>query len=378
MASPRRPSPTDSPRRPPRRDPAVASIALAWRELTGSGDRRTLVACSAGCDSSALLLALSAVTSQLVVGHVLHDLRPTGETAQDRDAAGRLAGALGLPFVAAEVRVRGWAGNAEANARRARYGALASLAASSGCRFIATAHHADDQLESVLMGLLRGAGPRGLSGVARRRALHAGEGAPVTLVRPMLGSADGRCRPITRAECERLCAEAGWAWREDRSNADTALLRNALRGEVIPILRRLRPRAAEHAAAAAAIQSDMARLLGRAAVEQAARLGNLSAGRGDNGDGSLWPREEARALPPALLFEMLRVRLLDPGGGGGGSGGADRLTRRVLGPIVRAVRDGRTDPRTFDLPMLPVPRRVRVEAERVLFLDPPRGPGLAV
>ncbi|MCC6320103.1 MAG: tRNA lysidine(34) synthetase TilS [Phycisphaerales bacterium] len=331
---------------------------------------RTLVACSGGCDSSALLIALASVTGEIVVAHIVHDLRPRAEALAGKHAAAELAEAFGLPFVSAEVAVRfPPGGNTEARARTARYRALATLAREQGCGFIATAHHADDQLETLLMALMRGSGPRGLSGVARSRRLGPPSGRPVRVIRPMLGTSDARSRPLTRADAERLCRAAGWSWQEDRTNADTVLLRNALRAEVLPVLRRLRPRSAEHAAAAAMIQHDLARLLDAAARDRAISLDARS------GSPEAWPRSELRRLSPTLLARVLRARILNPTslsparGSDGESGeerpGADRLGRRTLGPLIRAIRDRVTHPRTFTFPASSL--TVRVTANQVRF-----------
>ncbi|VAX42586.1 tRNA(Ile)-lysidine synthetase, partial [hydrothermal vent metagenome] len=174
-----------------RRDRMTRGVVARWRALTGGQpaddhDRRTLVACSGGADSVALVLMLAAgggVGSEIVVGHVLHDLRSADETAADRDLVAGLAARLGLRFVEAPVTVRDQPGNAEGNAREARYHQLERLAWETGCPFVATAHHANDQVETMLMAMLRGAGVGGMAGMEPRRGL--GERG-IALVRPML------------------------------------------------------------------------------------------------------------------------------------------------------------------------------------------------
>src|SRR4051794_36385139 len=108
-----------------RRDPVIAAIVRAWRrQTTPHRERRagagqpTLIACSGGADSCALVLALATATDRLIVAHVVHDLRPAAEALRDRDVAKHLAEHLGLEFVQAHVRVRaeGGGGNAEAAA----------------------------------------------------------------------------------------------------------------------------------------------------------------------------------------------------------------------------------------------------------------------
>jgi tRNA(Ile)-lysidine synthase len=316
-----------------RRDPGVRRIALAWRRLTGGTsrsipetDRRTLVACSGGADSSALVLALAAVTGELVVGHVVHDLRPRDEAGGDRDAALALAGRLGLPFDEAEICARTLPGNTEANARRLRYTALEDLALRHGCAFIATAHHGDDQVETVLMALLRGAGPLGLGGIRPSRRLSD----KLTLIRPALA--------LDRDECRRLCVAAGCAWREDLTNLDTSRLRAAIRSEIIPALKRLRPGLIRRVGDSATLLRDAAGLIDEraAALVEAARQLD---------DSILWPRGALRGQPDAVLGQAIRRAAGQLEGGRG----ADALGSAALGPLLRAIREWDAEPRLFEL-----------------------------
>ncbi len=337
-------------RRLSKRDPLVAAILRAWRQLTihptagrtGPG-APTLVACSGGADSSALLLALGAAKHRIVVGHVLHDMRPAPDAAADRDAVKTLAQALGLEFVEERVKVTAGStfsdddarlGNPEAEARRLRYAALARMAMARGIRFVATAHHADDQVETMLMSLVRGAGLRGLSGVAPRRRLIKG-GSGVWLIRPMLG--------VTRADSERLCHAAGWAWREDTTNSDTTRLRSAIRHGVIPQLTRLRPGVPARIARTTALIRDAAGLVDE-------RVGGILAEGRRPGDAATpatsftWARQRLRAERAIVVGSVLRRAASSLTTGAG----LDRLNRRLVDPAVRAVRDRITDPRRFN------------------------------
>lgn len=312
-----------------RADPAAAAIIREWRALTGGADvrdpeRRTLIACSGGCDSSALALTLAAASPHLVIAHIVHDLRPPQEAHADRDAARDLATSLDLPFATAAIAARAQPGNLEAAARRLRYRALVSLARQHRCPFIATAHHADDLLETMLMRLLRGTGPAGLAPIWPRRTIDR-----VTVVRSMLS--------ISRADAERLCALAGHAWRTDSSNDDTALLRNDLRANVIPHLRRLSPTVAQRAAATSALLAQSAAL-----VEAAAR--RLLSGAASPEPSTLsWPRQRLRRVPAIILGALLRrsAHTLAQGWR------TDRLSQRVLSAAAEAIRGRSTDPRTF-------------------------------
>ena len=200
---------------------------LAGLSLRGS---RVLVAVSGGRDSCVLLDLLQRGAAELelglVVAHVHHGLR--GADA-DLDAAHveELARAGGLAFRLARVdpesstrvspsRIRP---SLEEAARDLRRAALVALAGETGCRTIATAHHAGDQAETLLLRLLRGTGPDGLAGMAPR-------------------SEDGRfIRPLLAVSPDAIAAWAlshALVWRDDASNDDRRFSRNRLRHDVIP------------------------------------------------------------------------------------------------------------------------------------------------
>lgn len=289
------------------------------------------MAVSGGGDSSGMVLALASlgerVRGNLVVAHVRHDLRPGAVTREDERAVVRLAAALGLQCVRAMVRVRTRPGNAEANARRARYAALERLARRCGCGFVATAHHADDQAESVVMALIRGAGPRGLAGIAPRRRLGPG----VDLIRPCLG--------VRSEELRRLCRAAGWAWREDATNLDLGRLRARVRYEIMPLLERLRPGAVERIADAAWVQRE----LGVAVSRAAARVLKAVCGPpgGQDRAARTWSRAALRRVNPAVLGEMLRAAVVERRGGTG----SDRVPLRTIRRAVEMIRDRSTEAR---------------------------------
>lgn len=318
-----------------RRHAVARRIGRDWRLLTGGGeardaDRPTLVACSGGVDSSALAIGLAGVKPRVVLGHVVHDLRDREDALGDRDSVRALGERLGLRVLEREAPVRARGGNLEGEARRGRYEALRGMAAEAGCRFVVTAHHADDQLETVLMRLLRGSGPRGLGGIMATRALGDADGG-ISVARPMLGMA--------REEAVRLCEDFGWAWREDASNRDVSFFRNALRAEVLPVLKRLRPDAAERVSGTA----EVCRLAADA-IERRARL-KLNRATLDVADSAHRVRLDRAVLaaaPMAVRCETLRMVLRDFGGSG-----MDRAGWNVLRPAAGAIGDGRNEPRTF-------------------------------
>jgi len=325
-----------------RKDPAGAAIVASWRRLTGGREvrdphRRTLVAVSGGCDSSALLLALAAATDNLVAAHIVHDFRSPAEALADRDTAAGLAQRLGIPFVEGHIQARRVGGNLEAASRRLRYHELARLAAEQACPYLVTAHHADDLLETMLMRLIRGTGPAGLAPIRARRRLTG-----VTIVRPMLA--------ITRADAERLCTLAGHHWATDATNSDTSRLRNDLRATVLPHLRRLSPLVSQKAAVTSELVGEAAAIIrahARRLLQQATRLENSLA----------WPRTRLRRTPRIILGELLRTAARDLADGWH----MDRLSHRVLQGALRAIKDHSTDPRTFEWSHL----RVHVLANEV-------------
>jgi tRNA(Ile)-lysidine synthase len=236
-----------------RLDPYARAVlaTIRRRKLAAPGDV-VLAALSAGPDSTALVGALAALRDRGVIGgvaalHVDHGLRPGG--AEDAACAAAACVALGVPFESVAVRVA--AGNVQAEARRARYAALAAAAARAGATRIATGHTRTDQAETVLLRLLRGAGARGLAGIPPRR----GE-----IIRPLIDR--------SRSEGIAFCARAGLAWRDDPTNATPRFARNRLRLAAWPALLALAP-AAERALARAA---DLARADERALSARARAL----------------------------------------------------------------------------------------------------------
>lgn len=330
---------------PARNHPVVSRIVARWRQLTanprGDHGRRTLIACSGGADSSALLLALAATGRSISVAYILHDMRPLEAAEADRDAVASLAATLHVPFHEASVsRVAGE--NIEASYRRQRYAALAALAAREQYPFVATGHHADDQLETILLRIARGAGPTGLAGIAPRRPLAPG----ITVIRPMLTT--------LRAEAESLCRDCGWQWRDDVTNADETRARGFLRRRVIPELRSIAPSAARHASHVADDQRAVRALLSHLASAIPSTAQSIPDGQARTIE---WAREDLRPANRLVVGEALRTaaqRLL-------AGRGMDHIGRKQIAPAVKAIRAPGTDPRTFQWSGLVV----RVTAHRV-------------
>lgn len=320
---------------PAKSDSTAHAVVSEWRRLTGGkavrdADRRTLIACSGGADSSALVLSLARHPESVAVAHVVHDMRPDPESAACLSSARRLAEGLGLPFVSVDIAAKAEGGNYEAAARRLRYEALARLAHESGCRFIATAHHADDQLETILLRLLRGAGPRGFAGIRAKRTLPDG----VVVIRP--------CLSIGRDKARALCHSCGWTWSEDASNGDLSRRRAALRANVLPAILSLDPSASRKAADAARLA-----LLAADHLEQAGRALESEAAANEAGT---FDRNRLREADRIVLLTWLRS--------------IDRESPlRVLESISRAIRSSSGEPCEWKLRTC----TLRLERARVII-----------
>ena len=254
------------------------------------GGRALLVAFSGGPDSLALLLAASRLAANagfdVVAAHLDHALDPDSAARARRAAA--LAHELGVHFLGQRLASeRPPQESREAFARRARYDFLAAAAAKVGADFLTTAHHADDQAETVLLRLLFGSGLEGLGGVTPERPF-----AGLTLLRPLLG-----CR---REELRAYVLGAGLTPIDDPTNRDPRVPRNRVRHALLPHL-------------AAAAGEDLAPLLcrlaasgRRAAATVASRLGRLLEVSASD-SGARLKRREFEALPEVLQGPALAL-----------------------------------------------------------------------
>jgi len=194
---------------------------------------RLLVAVSGGADSVALLHALRSQPYRLFVGHVDHQLRKNSH--RDARFVQALADQWDIPcrIVKVDVKARKkqhdetW----EEAARYLRYNALQHLAQRWKCQAVVTAHTADDQIETILMNVFRGAGPAGLSGMPENRPLHARSA--IRLWRPLLQT--------RRTELRNYLSQHKLKWKEDASNKNQHFTRNYLRLSVLPLLERRFP-----------------------------------------------------------------------------------------------------------------------------------------
>lgn len=286
-----------------RRDPVrhvLRELERAASRLDLRG-RTVLAAVSGGLDSTVLADALVASGAQVVIGHVHHGLRGA-EADADQDAVAVLAARLAVPFAARRVdphALRDGASSRERPtlqeaARTARYAALDSLAAELGADRIATAHHTDDQAETVLLRLFRGTGPDGLGGIP--------ESSPDgRIVRPLLR--------LARADLERYAAARSLTWRDDSSNASPDYARNRLRAWLPALARDFNPRLLRAIADLAEAQRRDGEWI-RAWVQREADARFTAEGAWLRIDAKDW-----RSLPEALSRRLAREALVRAGAG---------------------------------------------------------------
>jgi len=181
---------------------------------------------------------------EMIAAHVDHGHR--AGTELHRDDAATFAAWLGVGFVERRLALAPGA-DFESRARRARYTALVEMARAQGCTHVATAHTADDQAETLLLRLLRGAGPDALAGIRVRR-----DDLALPLVRPLLLT--------RRADLAAIAALLAVPYRDDPTNEDQGPSRNRLRHQVIPALEAAFPGATAglaRSAHAAALRADL-------------------------------------------------------------------------------------------------------------------------
>jgi len=282
---------------------------------------RVCVAVSGGADSVALLTALREANALpwnglgvgLAAVHVQHGLRV--EAGEDAAFVQTLCERLGVPLEVHSVDTPGHVARTgetvEEGARTLRYGVFGEYLATGKADVIVTAHTLDDQAETVLMKLLRGAWTEGLSGIYPVVGLARGK-----IVRPLLGT--------SRAEIVAYLKAAGQEWREDATNADPAYTRNRLRHQVLPVLRAENP----------SLDKTLANLAELAREEEAKWQGDLARllpqvllpGKPVRGGG-----RAVGTLPgeAGVAIEIERLKAMD---------GATR--RRVLRAAARGLRGG--------------------------------------
>ena len=272
-----------------------------------------IVAVSGGPDSLALLHLLhslsSELTSKLHVAHLNHQLRGAKSDA-DASFVGETATSMGLPATIEARNVAEYGRDhhlsPEEAARVIRYRFLAEVARTTGSRTIAVGHNADDQVETVIMHWLRGAGLAGMRGMTYKAHIPYAEshirvnGSTLDLVRPLLD--------VERLEIESYCRESGLTPRFDETNLDTSFFRNRIRREVIPYLEQLNPNLREvvrHSASALADDYDYLHSVTGSAFDEIA-VPEIGATLPADLARVVFDREKWQALPPSLQRATLR------------------------------------------------------------------------
>ena len=287
-----------------------------------SGPAAILLALSGGPDSVALLHALRTLAARggycLTAAHLNHGLRGA-ESDRDEAFVRELCATLGVELIVERAcDLDRSAPNLEERAREARYAFLAAAAAGIGASYVATAHHADDQAETVMLRLLRGAGAAGLRAMDERGRPGA---AGVTVLRPLLR--------VRRREVTAYLEAIGTRCVADSSNADRGFLRNRIRLDLLPALERdYAPGLGRRLASLAAELGELDDYVGRAArAELELRLESANGHAALNLDGfsSLHP-----ALAAALLRHFLAHALGDLRG----------VSRRLIEALERLCRGG--------------------------------------
>lgn len=254
---------------------------------------KVLCAVSGGLDSMCLLRMLEAWCEerggQVVAAHFNHRLRTGAD--RDEEFVRETCESWGIPLSVGREDVREHARreglSTEEAARNLRYAFLRRAAAAAGCKRVYTAHHADDNAETILLNLIRGTGLAGLTGMDWER-----EG----LCRPLLGAA--------RAELEEYAAEWKIPHMEDETNADPeAAARNLLRLQVMPLLKELNPRAVEHICGAARRLRGADRSLEQDAAARTAHV--------EVQEGRVTLSMEALAAAPAAVRPRMLLWLFD-------------------------------------------------------------------
>jgi tRNA(Ile)-lysidine synthase len=245
---------------------AVAAVRLAVRRALPP-DGLALVACSGGADSLALAAAARFAGARVGLVTVDHRLQDgSGDRAEHVAAWARSAGFD--PVEVVPVLVAGLPGGPEAAARTARYAALTDAARRCGAEAVLLGHTRDDQAETVLLALARGAGPRGLAGMPARRGIFR---------RPLLD--------VSRADTRQACAALKLEPWDDPHNFDPAYARSRVRGAALPALvEALGPkvvanlaRSAAQIAADNAVLDDLAvQAFGAAGCEGGLRVADLA------------------------------------------------------------------------------------------------------
>ena len=271
---------------------------IGENELAACGcnpEDTALVALSGGADSTALLLAMHEALQSgrirgLFAAHLNHGIR--GETAlNDQRFCETLCNRLGIALIVETANVPAYAKEhgqtLEQAAREVRYDFLERARESTGASVIVTAHHRDDQAETLLLHIIRGSGLTGLGGMKPRNGC---------IIRPML--------KLSREEITAFLAERGESFCEDETNAENTATRNRIRNELVPMLASYNPLISQTLAKTAELLSQDEAFLDDLASEAEREI--------SLGDGLR--REKLSGLPRPIGSRIVRKRIIQLGG----------------------------------------------------------------
>ncbi len=274
---------------------------ICTRNLIKPGNR-VLMAVSGGPDSVALAHILynlrKALDVSLVIAHLDHGLRED-ESAADALFVADFAQQLGLPFSIGGRDVAGYRSKhrlgLEEAAREVRYRFLSEVAAETGADLVATGHTRSDNVETILMHLIRGSGTLGLKGLPVKTTRHEYNGVQIEIIRPLLG--------ISRDEVKAYLSERNIPSRQDSTNQELSPLRNRIRLELLPMIKNYNPAADEALLRLADIASEELDYLARARDAEWEKV----ASRAD--DCVILEKNPFKALHPAVRRSILRRAL---------------------------------------------------------------------
>jgi len=255
-------------------------------------ESRVLVAVSGGPDSVALLAVLHALRKrlgvELMVAHLDHGLRGE-ESKQDAQFVRQLCDRLGVEVMVQELGLKKTLARQQGlslqeYAREARYTALYEMAQERNASKIALGHTADDQAETVLMWMIRGSGTNGLKGMYPVRGPY--------IIRPLLG--------MDRAEIVEYLNSRGLAYRNDSTNAQPIYLRNQIRRDLVPVLKRFNPKVVRVLGRQVEILREENRYLDQMAMDALNRVT-----QGCEEHGLVLSRSRLVALPLALKRRVI-------------------------------------------------------------------------
>ena len=210
----------------------INKVIANFRKLVHSD--QVIICCSGGADSMALLFCAQKVFENILVVHALHDMRETNEALVDAEFVKEYCTKNNLDFEQVSINLRDLDNKpgSEKEYREMRYFEISRCAKMFDFKFAATGHHADDQLETMIMKMCRGAGLRGLAGIFPSVCIE-----NITYVRPLLD--------VSKESIYEICKNNDIPYIEDQTNLDESYTRNYIRANVIPHLKKIFPCCAE-------------------------------------------------------------------------------------------------------------------------------------